>query len=102
MCCKSENSRGCCEPFRRSSIDSMVAGNHGETQMKLILAGAGLSALLLLPLTANAQQGRQQTDDQTSFSQTLRAQPSTRQRHEIIRSERSTRTNRGRSVGAGE
>jgi hypothetical protein len=66
-----------------------------EQVMKLILAGVGLSALLLLPLSANAQQGRQQTDDQASFSQTMKAQPATPKRRHIIRSELSTRTNRG-------
>jgi len=69
--------------------------------MKLILAGAGLSALLLLPLTANAQQGRQQTDDQTSFSHSVKALPATPKRRHILRSELSTRTNRGHNtVGA--
>jgi hypothetical protein len=63
--------------------------------MKLILASAGLSALLLLPVNANAQQSRQQTDDQASFSQSVKAQPSTPKRRHIIRSELSTRTNRG-------
>ena len=69
--------------------------------MKIILAGAGLSAMLLLPLAANAQQGRQQTDDQTSFSPTVRAQHSTPQRRQIIRSERSTRTSRGHNMSVG-
>lgn len=63
--------------------------------MKIILAGAGLSALLLLPLSANAQQTHQQTDDQASFSQSVKAQPSTPKRRHILRSELSTRTNRG-------
>ena len=71
--------------------------------MKLLVAGAGLTALLLLPLTANAQQGRQQTDDQATFSHNVKALPSTPKRQHILRSELSTRTNRGHSgtVGSG-
>ena len=70
--------------------------------MKLILAGAGLTAMLLLPLSANAQQGRQQTDDQANFSHSVRALPATAKRHHILRSELSTRTNRGHNtMGAG-
>ena len=69
-------------------------------QMKLMLAGAGLTALLLLPLNANAQQGRQQTDDQASFTHSVQQQPRTPKRQHIIRAERSTRTNR--TVGAGQ
>jgi len=70
--------------------------------MKLILAGAGLTAMLLLPLSANAQQGRQQTEDQATFSNNVKALPSTPKRRHIIRGELSTRTNRGHStMGAG-
>ena len=70
--------------------------------MKLILAGAGLAAMLLLPLSANAQQGRQQTDDQANFSNNVKALPATPKRRSIQRSELSTRTNRGHNtMGAG-
>lgn len=66
--------------------------------MRFLLAGAGLTAMLLLPLGASAQQGRQQTDDQASFSHSVKALPSTPKRRHIMRSELSTRTNRGHST----
>ena len=63
--------------------------------MKTLMAGTGLAMLLLLPVGANAQQGRQQTDDQSSFKKNVEALPSTHKRRQIIRAEMSTRTNRG-------
>ena len=69
--------------------------------MRLILASAGLTAMLLLPFGANAQQGRQQTDDQATFSHNVKALPATPRRHHIIRSELSTRTNRGHNSTMG-
>jgi hypothetical protein len=66
--------------------------------MRPILAGAALTAMLFLPLCANAQQGRQQTDDQAGFSNNVKALPHTAKRHHIIRSELSTRTNRGHNT----
>ena len=66
--------------------------------MRYFLGAAGLAAMLLAAGVANAQQGRQATDDQTSFKQSVRALPSTPKRREIIRSERSTRTNRAHAT----
>ena len=63
--------------------------------MKTLMAGTGLAILLLLPVGANAQQGRQQTDDQANFKHNVQALPSTHKRRQIIRSELSTPTNRG-------
>jgi hypothetical protein len=68
--------------------------------MKGLLAAAGFS-LMLIPLAANAQQGRQATDDQESFKQSVQAGPSTPKRRQIIRSELSTRTNRGHNSTIG-
>jgi hypothetical protein len=80
----------------------MASATMMEIEMKLLLS-AGLGLLLLAPLSANAQQGRQQTDDQATFSHSVKALPSTHKRKQIIRSELSTRTNRGHSstMGAG-
>ena len=64
-----------------------------ELDMKCLLAAAAFS-LMLMPLTASAQRGRQATDDQESFKQSVQALPSTHKRRQIIRSEISTRTNR--------
>lgn len=58
--------------------------------------GAALAVILLAPLAAHAQQGRQATGDQTSFRQGVRALPYTQKRGQISRSELSTKTNRGR------
>lgn len=69
--------------------------------MKSLMAGAGLAFILLLPVTSHAQQGRQQTEDQTSFQNNVKAQPSTHKRRQIIRSELSTRTNRGHNSTMG-
>ena len=71
--------------------------------MKSLIAGAGLAIVLLLPVASPAQQGRQQTEDQASFQNNVKALPSTHKRKQIIRSELSTRTNRGHNstVGAG-
>ncbi len=68
--------------------------------MKCFLAAAGF-ALMLMPLAANAQQGRQATDDQDSFKKSVQAEPSTPKRRQIIRSELSTRTNRGHNSTMG-
>ncbi len=71
--------------------------------MKYLIAAASVAAILSAPLSANAQQGQQATGDQESFKQSVKALPHTQKRHEIIRSELSTRTNRGHkgTVGAG-
>ncbi len=61
--------------------------------MKCLLAAVGFS-IMLMPIAANAQRGRQATDDQESFKQSVQAEPSTPKRRQIIRSEVSTRTNR--------
>ncbi len=73
-----------------------------EIHMKCLLAAAAFS-LMLVPLAANAQQGRQATGDQESFKQSVKAEPSTPKRRQIIRSELSTRTNHIHhgTVGAG-
>jgi hypothetical protein len=70
--------------------------------MRSLLA-AGAIALIFVPGAAFAQQGRQATDDATSFKQGVQALPSSPKRRQIIRSERSTRTNRGHNstMGAG-
>ena len=62
--------------------------------MKSLAAAGAFAVLLLVPVGANAQQGRQATDDQTSFKHSVQAEPSTPKRRQIIRSELSTRTNR--------
>jgi hypothetical protein len=72
-----------------------------ERVMKSLMAGAGLAMLLFLPATSQAQQGRQQTDDQATFKQNVQALPSTHKRRQIIRSELSTRTNRGHNGTVG-
>jgi hypothetical protein len=69
--------------------------------MKSLMAGAGLAFILLLPVTSHAQQGRQQTEDQTNLQNNVKALPSTHKRNQIIRSERSTRTNRGHTSTMG-
>ncbi len=71
--------------------------------MKSLIAGAGLAFVLLLPAASQAQQGRQQTEDQTSFQNNVKSLPRTHKRKQIIRSELSTRTNRGHNstMGAG-
>ena len=69
--------------------------------MKSFMTVAGLATMLLLPVTANAQQGRQQTEDQTNLQNNVKALPPTHKRAEIIRSERSTRTNRGHTSTTG-
>jgi len=62
--------------------------------MRYFIAAGGLTLMLLGPSSVSAQQGRQATDDQTSFSQSVKALPSTPKRRNIIRAERSTRTNK--------
>jgi hypothetical protein len=62
--------------------------------MRYFIAAGGLALMLLGPSSVSAQQGRQATDDQTSFSQSVKALPSTHKRRNIIRAERSTRTNK--------
>jgi hypothetical protein len=64
-------------------------------KMKVLMAGAGLAVTLLLPVTSNAQQAQQQTDDQASFSQSVKGMPSTMKRRHIVRSELGTRTSSG-------
>ena len=66
-----------------------------ESHMKSLAAAGALAILMLAPVGANAQQGRQATDDQTSFKHSVQAEPSTHKRRQIIRSELSTPTNRG-------
>ena len=43
--------------------------------MKSLIAGAGLAIVLLLPVASPAQQGRQQTEDQASFQNNVKALP---------------------------
>src|SRR4030081_986356 len=69
-------------------------GTTKETHMRYFIAAGGLALMLLGPSSVSAQQGRQATDDQTSFSHSCRALPSTPKRRNIIRAERSTRTNK--------
>ncbi|MEA2995030.1 MAG: hypothetical protein QOG74_579 [Alphaproteobacteria bacterium] len=61
--------------------------------MRYLIAAGGLALMLLGPSSASAQ-GQQATDDQRSFSQSVKALPSTPKRRNIIRAERSTRTNK--------
>ena len=72
-----------------------------ESHLKHLVAAGGFAILLLVPAGANAQQGRQATDDQTSFKHGVQAQPSAPKRRQIIRSELSTRTNRGHNSTMG-
>src|SRR5712671_1338844 len=69
-----------------------TGGTTKETHMRYLIAAGGLALMLLGPSSASAQQGRQATDDQASFSQSVKALPSTHKRRNIIRAERSTRT----------
>jgi hypothetical protein len=69
--------------------------------MRYPLPATTFAVLLLAATGANAQQGRQATDDQTSFKQSVKALPSTHKRRQIIRSEMSTRTNRGHNSTMG-
>jgi hypothetical protein len=55
--------------------------------MKARILGTGLAIMLLMPAGAFAQQGQQTTDDQKSFKNNVEAQPTTKKREEIIRSE---------------
>ena len=92
-----------------SAYSNVAAGKHAgsgggasrnrlETRpflnMRYFIAAGGLALMLLGPSSVSAQQGRQATDDQTSFSQSVKALPSTHKRRNIIRAERSTRTNK--------
>src|SRR3981189_1713309 len=82
---------------RRNRMETRPFANRGatkETHMRYLIAAGGLALMLLGPSSVSAQQGRQATDDQASFSQSVKALPSTHKRRNIIRAERSTRTNK--------
>jgi hypothetical protein len=69
--------------------------------MRYVLPATAFAIMLLAATSANAQQGRQATDDQTSFKQGVKVLPSTHKRRQIIKSEMSTRTNRGHNSTMG-
>jgi hypothetical protein len=72
-----------------------------EIPMKTLMTVTGLAIMLLLPVSSQAQQGRQQTDDQKTFQDNVKALPRTHKRQQIYRSELSTRTNRGHNSTMG-
>ena len=67
--------------------------------MKTILTGTGLAIMLLMPATAQ-QQGQQTTDEQKSFQNNVQAEPTTKKRLDIIRSE-SDKPDPKATVGTG-
>jgi hypothetical protein len=81
------------EPFGYRSVCNR-GDPSTERQMRYFFAGPGLAIMLLATGSVSAQQGQQATDDQKSFSQSVKALPSTPKRRNIIRAERSTMTNR--------
>ena len=66
---------------------------------KTILAGTGLAIMLFMPAAAQ-QQGQQTTDEQKSFQNNVQAEPTTKKRQDIIRSE-SDKPDAKATVGTG-
>jgi hypothetical protein len=84
------------EYYRRAAQCLRISAAVHDIGQKALILNMGRA------LVALAEQGRQETDDQTSFKQSVHALPSTHKRRQIIRSETSTRTNRGHNgtIGA--
>ena len=75
--------------------------------MKALMTGTGLAILLLMPASGFAQQSQQpqqpqqQTDDQKSFNNNVQAEPTTKKRQDIIRSEGGQAQDNKATVGEG-
>jgi hypothetical protein len=65
--------------------------------MRILLAAAAASTLLLIPVGAYAQRSPQTTEAQQNFRDSVKARHHTAKRHHILRSE----TNRNETYGAG-
>jgi hypothetical protein len=71
--------------------------------MKALIIGAGLALVLLTPgafAQHQAPQSQQQTDDQKNLNNNVQAEPSTKKRQDIIRSESGQPDNKA-TMGAG-
>jgi hypothetical protein len=92
------------EPFAGISLRLMAGlGQRRNDPMKAIIAGAGLALMLLTPgafAQQQAPQSQQQTDEQKNLNNNVQAQPSTKKREDIIRSESGQPDNKA-TVGTG-
>jgi hypothetical protein len=71
--------------------------------MKALIAGTGLALIFLTPAAfaqQQAPQSQQQTDEQKNLNNNVQAEPSTKKRQDIIRSESGQPDNKA-TVGTG-
>ncbi|HEY4922439.1 MAG TPA: hypothetical protein VII40_20220 [Xanthobacteraceae bacterium] len=64
--------------------------------MRTLLAATAVSALLFAPVGAHAQKSQQETTSEQDLRESIKAEPSTPKRENILRSE----TNRNDTLGA--